>query len=642
MLSDHLTYYESSIFKANSLLKTTMKARGIFASLRRVLAHRHLPVVLAVAAFIIMLPALRAGLLNDDLCHRAELIGLSRINEQLFDVGLADEDSGRLSKAVSDLFVSVSPDKNLERLKNYGALPWWTYEGLRVSFWRPVSSFTHWLDYRVFANSVVMMHVHNILWFTAVIFLVSILYRQLIKPGWIAGLAAVLYVLDDNSYFPAMWIANRNIFLSLFFAVLTLLAHQRWRQHHSLVAAIVAPFCLLGSLLSAEAGIATFAYLFAYAITVERRSWIRRGLSLSPAVLVIVLWRIIHNAKGYGTYGGVFYLDPVREPLHYAWAVVERGSFLLASQWTSLPAEIFGFIPDAAKMQYWLILTILVILILIAFLPLLHRSRLARFWLMGMYLSVLPVCATIPMNRNLLFVGIGAFGLIAQFVGGFLVKESWLPKSRLWRTPGWVLCIMLLLIHLPMAGVGRLTAPKVTSLVVDEVKSTMEIGSLPGLENQDLVIVNAPNPASFIYMPFLRAYEGQPLPRAIRVLAPGFGPLEVFRTGKKALVLRARSGNLLTCKQGKRLNFVYLYEYLSDVRSSEHPLRVGDRIGLPRFSVEVIAVDDDGFPAEALFTFAVLLDDPSLRWLQWDWDNESYKSFSVPAIGERSEVAGPF
>jgi len=615
---------------------------AIFVQLRKVLDHRHLPVFLAVVAFIIMLPALRTGLLNDDLDHRAKLAGPSRINERLFDVGLVPDDSGRLSQAISDLFVAVSPDKNLERFKNYGVLPWWTYENLRVSFWRPLTSLTHWLDYRLFPNSVVMMHVHNILWFTAVIYLVSILYRRLIGPDWIAGLAAVLYLLDDNSYFPAMWVANRNIFLSLFFAILTLLAHHRWRQHNSLAAAIVAPFCLLGSLLSAEAGIATFAYLFAYAVSLDRVNWIRRVLSLLPAVLVIVLWHIIYNAKGYGAYGGDFYLDPVREPLNYAWAVVERGSFLLASQWTSLPAEIFGFIHDAARIQYWLIAMAFVVLIPIAFLPLLYRSRLAQFWLVGMYLSVLPICATIPMNRNLLFVGIGAFGLIAQFVGGFLDKESWLPKSRLWRTSGLVICIVLLLIHLPIAAANRIAAPKVTSMIIDELKSTMDVGLLTGSENQDLVIINAPNPASFIYIPFSRAYEGKPLPQAIRVLAPGFVPLEVTRTGEKTLMLRTQSSNFLTCPQNRELDFVYFYENFSDVRSVKNPLRAGDRIELPRLFVKVITADNDVFPTEVLFTFAVSLDDSSLRWLQWDWDDESYIPFSVPAIGEKSEITGPF
>ena len=39
---------------------------------------------------------------------------------------------------------------------------------------------------------------------------------------------------------------------------------------------------------------------------------------------------------------------------------------------------------------------------------------------------------------------------------------------------------------------------------------------------------------------------------------------------------------------------------------------------------------------------AVPLDDASLRWLQWDWEEEAYVPFIPPAISETVRVAGPF
>jgi len=619
-----------------------MVGRRIVSFLRRVLEHRHLPAILAIVGFTIMLPALTTGLLNDDLCQRAELIGPSSFNERLSDIGLEPDDSGHLSKGVSDLFVAIAPNHNLERLRAYGALPWWTYDGLRVSFWRPISSLTHWLDYRLSAKSAALMHMHNLLWFAAAIFLVATLYRRLMVYSWVAGLAALLYVLDDSSYFPAMWIANRNIFLSLFFGILTLLAHHRWRDRGSVLAAIVAFFCLLGSLLSAEAGVATVAYLFAYAATLDRGRWLRRVFSLAPAVFLIVIWRIAYNALGHGAYGGNFYLDPVREPLRYAWAVITRGPVLLMGQWSCIPADIFNFIPDSDKAQYLPIIMVFVVLVLLVLLPLICRDRLARFWLVGMYLSVVPICATVPMSRNLLFVAIGAFGLIAHFIGGLVTRESWLPSSRLWRGAAWTLCILLLIVHLPMAAIGRVSTPIMTSFLVKNVKSTMEIGLPEGLEDRDLVVVNAPNPISFNYVPFLRAYEGRSLPRAIRVLAPGFRPLELIRTTESSLILRVQSGNLLSCEQSDSLDFVYFYRYLSDVRGKRHPLQHGDRIELPRMSAEVIATDSDNAPTEVLFRFSVPLEDDSLKWLQWDWKKDRYVPFRVPRPGERVYIRGPF
>ena len=39
----------------------------------------------------------------------------------------------------------------------------------------------------------------------------------------------------------------------------------------------------------------------------------------------------------------------------------------------------------------------------------------ARFFGCAMLLAVIPICATFSMDRLLMFVGIGAFGLLARF-----------------------------------------------------------------------------------------------------------------------------------------------------------------------------------------------------------------------------------
>jgi len=59
-------------------------------------------------------------------------------------------------------------------------------------------------------------------------------------------------------------------------------------------------------------------------------------------------------------------------------------------------------------------------------------------------------------------------------------------------------------------------------------------------------------------------------------------------------------------------------------------------------SVEVLEVDGNGMPVAVSFRFAVSLDDPSLRWLQWSWKKDRYLPFKVPMIGERVYVRGPF
>jgi hypothetical protein len=60
-----------------------MPAQRILWLLRRGLGHRYLPLVLAVAAFVIMLAALKAGLITDDLIHRSMLVEPSELPERL-------------------------------------------------------------------------------------------------------------------------------------------------------------------------------------------------------------------------------------------------------------------------------------------------------------------------------------------------------------------------------------------------------------------------------------------------------------------------------------------------------------------------------------------------------------------------------
>jgi len=613
------------------------------------LEHRYFPAVLAGVTVIIMLPALKGGFIQDDLFHRTKLLEPSELPERFYDMKLSPPDSGTLPGVLRDMYAIVPTERDYEVFKDFGLLPWWTAEDFRGSNWRPLTALTHWLDYQLYPDSPLLMHAHSIIWFAAVIFLVAVLYRKLLGPVWIAGLAALLYMVDDSNYFPAMWIANRNLLLSLFFSVLTLLMHHRWRQQKSVYAGVAVPFLLLLSLSSTEAGIATFAYLFAYALIIDRGSWRRRALSLAPSLIVIVVWRIIYNALDYGARGGGFTIDPGHEPLRYAWAVVKRAPVLLSGQWGWQPAEMFNLFSDYARRWNLLAAAAFVLLVLIVFLPLLRKNRVALFWFTGMMLCILPICATSPMNRNLLFAAIGAFGLTAQFIGGLFLKENWVPEARYWLVPAWIVCVTLLFIHIVITGGTRIIVPKRISSIFNIFYSTVDVGSKPDIENKTVVVVNAPHPFLFLALPVLRAYENKALPERTRVLAPGFVPLEITRTGEKTLLVKAQAGNILspdTSRKDFRPNFVYFYnEFNSLFRPEDLPFRAGERVELTGMSVEVIDADRAGQPTQVSFRFAVPLDDPSLSWLQWDWKKGrfgSYSTFEVPAVGEKAYIQGPF
>jgi hypothetical protein len=619
------------------------------ARLRQDMESRYVPLVIAGIAVVLTLPALNAGLIQDDLFHRTRLVKPSEVSKQLSSTGLIDPNAGSLSTALRDMYSLTRTRRNTERLIESGLCPWWTARNLRIANFRPLDSFTHWLDYRLFPNSPRLMHLHSIIWFAAVVFLVSILYRRFMAPIWMATLAALLYTFDDNNYFPAMWIANRNLLLALFFSILTLLLHDKWRRHHSLAAGIAAPFTLLLSLLSTEAGIATFAYLFAYALIIDRDSRIGRIVSLAPAFLVIAGWRVFYTALGYGATASGFLIDPGREPLRYVRAVLERAPVLFSGQWGGTPAEMLNYFSDYVGAWYLLASVLFLTVILLVFVPLLRKNRVALYWFVGMLLCILPICATSPMNRNLLFVAIGAFGVMTQFIAGLFAREKWTVRSRFWRVPAWIICVTLIFVHAGFAFVSRARTPKIVSLVFNTFYSTIKVNPAGDLTDKTLVVVNAPNPFLFVGMPFLRDYWNQSLPARTRLLVPGYNPLKITRTGDKTLLIEIQAGSLLAIEPSAKdfkPNFVYFYHELSSLfRPNDLPFKPGEKIELTDMSAQVINVDSHGQPTAVRFDFNVSLDNPSMCWLQWNWKKNglgSYSKFKIPPIGETTQAKGPF
>lgn len=209
----------------------------------RWLGHRRLRLMVPALAVALTLPSLWAGWIADDHHHRFRIVK-SAVFERTFP---------EKSNGLMDLFVFADgdPAHNL-RAMDMGFWPWWTFEGIRASFFRPLVAATHWLDYRCWPEHPRVMHAQSLLWFGGLIWAVTTLFRRIIGPTWVAGLAAMLYAVDDARALPAGWLANRNALLAALLGVLALIAHDRWRRDGWRVGAVVGPFLLVLSLKSTK------------------------------------------------------------------------------------------------------------------------------------------------------------------------------------------------------------------------------------------------------------------------------------------------------------------------------------------------------------------------------------------------------
>lgn len=572
----------------------------------RLLTSRYLPFFLAILAAVLILPALWTGWQLDDITHRYFLLhypdiqGKERSPFELFS------------------FLDGNPDRN-HAMMDLGLLPWWTIEQLRLSFWRPLSSFTHWLDYALWPQSGELMHLQSLVWFGLLIAVVTLVYRRFMGFSWVAGLAALLYAIDDAHGVSAGWLAGRNTLLGALFGVLVLFFHDRWRKEKWAVGAFLAPMCLLVGLLSGESALGVISYLVAYAIFLDDAPGRRRIATLAPYAAVTLVWLAAYAVGGHGTWGSGFYVDPLSEPIAFVRAMIERGPILLLDQWAFPPSSIYLFSPPGVLKAMWLWALVVIVVLVIMLLPLLRADRMARFWGVGMVLSIPLFCATMPHSRLLFFAGLGGMGLLAQWLEGYRNKVHWLPVHRGWRATARVFVVFMIFIHVVVAPILLPLNAVSAALAQPYLQDPAEQAQLgPGIAERDLVIVNPPIVFYATHFGAVRIINGLSVPRRMRILAPGLTPLHIDRPDDRTLVLRPEGGFLAS-------------PFDNVFRGSQYPMHAGERVALTTMTVEVTKLTQDGRPAEVAFHFSVPLEDPSLKWLQWM--DDGYVRFEPPAVG---------
>ena len=578
-------------------------ARRAAAGIRTALAHRRLPLVVAILAAIAMFPALTSGWQMDDYFQRVTLLGLGD------------------SKPINTFVQYVDRAHNLSQM-NFGSMPWWGSPDLHQAFFRYLSTLTMMLDYQLWPNHPALMHLHSLLWLAAAVLVAALLYREVLGATWVAGLAALMYALDGAHAVPAAYLANRNALIACCFGFLSLLTFVRWREHGQQGTRWLSVLMLALSLSAYEMGLATVAYLFSYALIIDRDGIRARLMRLAPHGAVLGAWALIYKLGNFGSHGSGFYLDPLHDPLGFAGLFCQRAAFLLMGQWSPIPAEMsMANAPGTAAFFHLSVFSfVIAALVLILFIPLVLRDRVARFWGLGALLSLVPIAAVGPENRVLGFVGLGSMALLAQLTEFVFAGASVATAPRVWKGLAWVATPLLLLIHLiaaPLLGIARLSYQAEANSRMERAMAS--VPSDPHIASQDLVLINPPDHIYLVTAIWaVKRLENLPTPRHMRALSTG-GTLEVTRVGPRSLQVRFPNGFFPT-------------EFSRFIRSSNERFSLGQHFELPGFSVVVEALDAHGDPAQVLYEFPVPLEDPSLRWMSWH--DGVYVPWTPPAIGQ--------
>lgn len=74
---------------------------------RRLTGHPSLSLALALAAIVLMLPALKIGLLGDDIIQRLRQLTPAELPARIMDTGFVPSESGKLSTVLGGLFAYI-------------------------------------------------------------------------------------------------------------------------------------------------------------------------------------------------------------------------------------------------------------------------------------------------------------------------------------------------------------------------------------------------------------------------------------------------------------------------------------------------------------------------------------------------------
>lgn len=561
------------------------------------------PWLIAGLALLLASPSLFTGLCADDFIHQLSLHREPRI--------------AGLSFRPFDLFAFADGDPSrTHRLIDQGIYPWWTDPEVVLAFLRPLTSATHYVDYLLWPDQPVLMHLQNLLWFALLLAVVAAVYRRLLGTRWIACLAFLLFALDDARAPTVGWLANRNALVALTLALPALIAYDKWRRDGVQHGAWLGPLALAVGLLAGEAALLVVPYLFSYALFIDRGALRARLLRLTPYAAVVLAWRALYVQLGYGSVGSGVYLDPAREPLAFMAAALTRLPVLLLAQLALPPADLWDLYPliFPAGRALTMLLALVVLAALCAMIrPLWQRDPTVRFWTVGCLLATLIMCATFPHDRLLTGIGFGALPVVALLMASFAPSAV---RSR-WVSAG---VGALALCHVALAPLLFPLRARATDSVNRVLgRAHRSVPSDAGVADRSVVLVNPPLDPFAGYFLMYRAAMGEPRPKNLRWFATGVSALQIERVDETTLRIHPSAGFLSSFTQML-------------LRSPSQRIELGERITLSDVTIEVSALTADGRPSDILVRFAVPLEDPSLQWLQWD--KHDYVPFRVPRVGE--------
>ncbi|HTU57451.1 MAG TPA: hypothetical protein VMF89_03440 [Polyangiales bacterium] len=554
--------------------------------LEKLLSDRRAPLWLAIFAIVLCLPALRFGLQADDWLFRWK-VERGSAPWFMFEFDPAEGPATRAS----------------------GMLVWWASPELAVRFLRPLASLSHALDFTLWPDAARWMRFCNGLIYAASVLVAAQLYRRFAPSLLVAGLAGLLYAVDEGHAFSTGWIAGRNTLLASLFALLALALHARARESGRALFSLGSCASVALALGSAEAGVSALSLLVAYALVMEPGSLLARLRTLLAPLGLGLCWAVIYVSLGCGVRGSSLYRE-LSSPLSTSieglldlpiWVVELFGpsgypfSLFFPALWVRL-----GALPVALGL-----LTLLW--------PALRASRACRFFALATLLSLAPLLCTLPTGRVLIGPSFGALGWVACAIDAARAQGTGLDRLRVRVLLG-IHLVLALLMFVPTSGGTQGFANGSAQLVQHAQR------------DRELIVLATPMELLSNFALLELDTKGRTVhkPRAIHQLYTGQSALRVERIDARTLDMEVARG--------------WGYNVIERVfcRTEQMP-RAGSEVRLPSFTARVLSSTPEGMPQRVRFIFPTALEDPARKWLVWR--DKRVVPWQPPTLGAREEIA---
>jgi hypothetical protein len=486
-------------------------------------------------------------------------------------------------------------DDNRAALMDRGVIPWWSDPHLVTRFLRPLPSVLVWLDHRLFGYGAFGPHALSFLWWAAAVLTAHMLFRTALGT-WPALAATVVFALSPTVAIPLVWVANRNVLVTLAFGAAALALYVRWRNDRRPVQGVATAAAFGATALTGEYALCLSGYLITFELCRGVEPARRRLTGALPAIVPFVLYVVVRAALGYGATASGFYRDPTTDSGAYAEALPRTFSSLFAAAW--LGVDVMSPWLDSAAFRTILILG--GVGLVVGTLWRAQRSRAdagtgGSWWLAsGSVIGLLPLAATEPSRRLL---GVAAIG-VSGAVGVLLVQAIRRIGPPVRRAALIGVAVVAAFVHLAAAPLQ--TRRLSVGAVEDTIDHLARFSTVPRRARSvdTTLVVRAQYGLTVLSAPFLLRGEA---PKHWWVLSHTFDQTAAIRTSPKSIEVVQEKVPLFPIGP------------TGIVRTT--PFLAGDVVQLSGLRATVLRVDEAGRPMAVRYEFDRNLDSSEVAWI---------------------------